>query len=342
MSPARPDAAVAAWRTLGQRTDPLAVDTLQIPGKGRKTAVYRLRGAGCEGSPVIAKLARTERVGAERAIYQDVLPHVPLPTLRFYGVTPDDSSSERMWIFVEDAGDLPYRSAQTDHRALAARWLGRLHATVAQLDRRPRLPARGPDRYRDELRSTSQTIRENSGNPTLTAGDHEVLHAILACLDAIDARWEHITVPCGRFPATVVHGDFAERNLRCRAVDSGTVLMPFDWETAHWGCPAVDLAQVIRADEREPLRGYLESASVVWEHISEDDVRWLANLGSLFRAVMSITSGHYGLIYERWIGRGHEFARDYARWTMTDLREYLPWLDKAAGTLMREDGDLAT
>ena len=325
-------AAVDAWRELRHGVEPHLIDELQVPGKGKKTAVYRLGGVGADGTAVIAKRARKDRAEIERTVYEEVLPRLPIPSLRYYGVVADDDH-DRMWIFVEDAGDGRYCASRHDHRVMAAGWLGLMHNTVASLQLRPQLPKREPEYYRQELRSTHQGILENIDNPSLSVDDVSVLRAILAQFESIDARWQDIEERCRRLPLTVVHGDFAERNLRCRDNGQGASLMPFDWETANWGSPAVDLAQFIADSEDAPLRSYLHGVQPAWPDVGEQDIRCIASVGTVFRAIMSIRAEHYGLIYDRWVGRGVDFAHDYARWTMTELRSHREWLARAADAL---------
>src|SRR4051794_21792084 len=79
--------AVKAWRALRPgRGDPERVDLLRgRHTKAWKRTVYRLAGAGPGGAAVIAKRCRTEVAVLERTIYEEVLPHLPAPALRYYG-----------------------------------------------------------------------------------------------------------------------------------------------------------------------------------------------------------------------------------------------------------------
>jgi aminoglycoside phosphotransferase (APT) family kinase protein len=49
-------------------------------------------------------------------------------------------------------------------------------------------------------------------------------------------------------PQTLVHNDFAARNIKVRNGQAGTTLLPFDWEKAGWGIPAADLEYLEQAD----------------------------------------------------------------------------------------------
>jgi hypothetical protein len=76
---------------------PDAVDVLKT-GKG-KTSAYRLWG-GPGGGGVIVKCGSAAALEFERSIYQEVLPPLPLPSLRCYGFLEAGSTA---WLFLEDA-----------------------------------------------------------------------------------------------------------------------------------------------------------------------------------------------------------------------------------------------
>src|SRR6266498_1107164 len=82
--------AIKARREL--RPEPVQPDEIEIL-KGRKeTAMkraYRLAGVGPEGSAVIAKWCRRAKALIEHTIYEEVLRHLPIPTLRCYGLVEE-------------------------------------------------------------------------------------------------------------------------------------------------------------------------------------------------------------------------------------------------------------
>ena len=93
--------AVCAWRKLQPAcVDPGSIDVLK---RNKKSAIYRLHGIGPGASAVIAKRCVTTTALTERLIYQDVLPALALPGLRYYGCI-EDCSTEFHWLFLEDAG----------------------------------------------------------------------------------------------------------------------------------------------------------------------------------------------------------------------------------------------
>src|SRR5262245_6705642 len=153
--------AVRAWAKLqpgcGQSARPTGIGRLQ---KKRKGVVYQLEGVGPEGSDIIAKRSSPERLLKERIIYEQVLPALPIPTVRYHGFIeePDDGCC---WLFLESAGGEEYSPLVNEHRTLAAQWLGLLHASAERLTPAAHLPDRGPGYYLDQLRSACDTILRN-------------------------------------------------------------------------------------------------------------------------------------------------------------------------------------
>src|SRR5258707_5529303 len=140
--------AVRAWNQLRPGgPEPEAVETLH---RRNKAAVYRLQGAGPEGSDVIAKRSFTASARIEHTVYQEILPRLPMPSLRCYGLI-EDEDPEFNWLFMEDAGTESYLPALAEHRAMAARWLANLHTSAECLEAASCLPERGPAYYLEHL-----------------------------------------------------------------------------------------------------------------------------------------------------------------------------------------------
>ncbi|MCK4977002.1 MAG: hypothetical protein KAS36_08720, partial [Anaerolineales bacterium] len=75
--------AVMAWGELQPgRVKP---DQIEVSKQKKKGSVYRLAGVGLGNSAVIAKRAREEKALIESAIYEEVLPRLPIHTLHYYG-----------------------------------------------------------------------------------------------------------------------------------------------------------------------------------------------------------------------------------------------------------------
>src|SRR5437867_10495561 len=96
-------------------------------GKKRwKRTVCRLEGVGPAGSAVIAKRCPRAQALLERTFYEEILPHLPVPTLRYYG-SEEEPDTGFCWLFLGDADGEPYSPLLEEHRVLAARWLSLLH-----------------------------------------------------------------------------------------------------------------------------------------------------------------------------------------------------------------------
>ena len=110
--------AARAWRRVAPEfRKPARITILK---ETRHSAVYRLHAAGPEGRSVVAKRCKPSAAAMERAIYEDILPTLPVPALRFYGLLQEDGESaddQRCWLFIEDAGHEKYSYLLGEHRA---------------------------------------------------------------------------------------------------------------------------------------------------------------------------------------------------------------------------------
>ena len=159
----RPSRPGAAWAG----AEPQAVTVLKGSKKKRKSEIYRLEGCAPGGESVIAKRCKRSTAELESTIYEDVLPGLPITSLRYHGMV--DEGEEQCWIFLEDAGDERYSPLIPEHRRLAARWLAALHGTAPEIPQASRLPDRGPGHYLTHLESGARgapTAGTRSERPT--------------------------------------------------------------------------------------------------------------------------------------------------------------------------------
>ncbi len=289
--------AVVAWREL--RPERVVPDSIEVLKTHLKSAIYRLEGVGRGGTAVIAKRCLTASAAIERTIYEEILPHLPVASLHFYGMI-DGEDGEFDWLFLEDAGEERFSPSSEEHRTLAAQWLGRMHSTAARLAATAHLPDRGPAHYLEHLRSGRDTIRRNLANPVLTADDLAMLEAIMAQCDALEQSWSQIERVCADLPATLVHGDFRPKNVRVRSDESGQSLFPLDWETAGWGVPAADLAPArgLTPIPQVDLTTYEAIVREYWPELDLPALRQLVALGRIFRRLAAISWESLGLAYE--------------------------------------------
>jgi thiamine kinase-like enzyme len=285
--------AVRVWREIySRRAEPTRVAVLK---EGHKSGVYRLEGAGPSGSAVIAKRCRQETARVERALYEQVFPHLPLRTLCCYGYV-EEPGGAFSWLFLEDAGKGIYLLDSKQHRCLAARWLGLLHTAAAGLEATVPLPELGADHYREHLRSARSTIHSQLGNPALTGADVSVLEAIIAQCDFLEGRWSEIKRFCKKLPRTLVHGDLSVKNVRVRARPDGELdFFPLDWETAGWGVPAADLAQFTLNSVSPDQATYHSIMQKAWLTLDAQDLLQLADFGAVFRLVAALSWASEGL-----------------------------------------------
>src|SRR5260370_9517518 len=138
-------------------------------------------------------------------------------------------------------------------------------------------------------------IQRNVSDPVLISQDFEVLESILRQGDLLESEWIRVVELCRRYPRTLVHCDFACKNLRVRSSTSGINLVAFDWEMAGYGIPAPDIAELsgrgvprsrIRDDFPDSeLVSYWEGFREEWSDLDLPSVNELADLGALFRSL---------------------------------------------------------
>jgi thiamine kinase-like enzyme len=327
--------AVEAWLQSGlARTRPSAVTPLKAQLKpGHKSGVYRLHGAGPDGTDVIAKRSRHSAAAVERAVYEQVLPRLPLPTLRRYGIMAEaDGYFE--WLFLEDAGDESYREQEY---GLVVEWLARLQTSVAALAGTLLLPEHGHERYLAHLRAARREVLAHRDDAHLKE-DREVLRALQSMLDSLELKWRDVEQLCRAMPVTLVHGDLVRKNLRSRRDDfTGVRIFALDWETAGWGMPAADLAGLSMCFAPQDLTAagagdagstldivdqYVSAVAPFWRCTRRDAETW-AHLGFLFRLLASIEWASYSLPYAPALKSRAQMAK-YER-SLSRLLDLLEW-----------------
>jgi hypothetical protein len=269
--------AVRAWRELEAGPCPARLELLR---RRRKSVVYRLPGVGRNGSDVIAKQCLWQGALDERAVYE-VLRELPRARLAYYGFVAEPAR-EFGWLFIEDARGEPWNPGDATHRRLAARWLAELHTVSSRASGAACLPDRGLGWYRAHLHSTRTWIRDGCANPALVAADRPALDGWLRLLDDVEACWPQIETACAEMPRALVHGDFAERNVRIRCESAEPRVLAFDWEVAGWGLPAVDLSNI-------DLSIYAEAVHAEWR-LDPAALGRYAQLGKLLRGGIAAAS----------------------------------------------------
>jgi ATP-binding cassette, subfamily B, bacterial len=244
--------AVMAWLALGG-AKPREVSVLKAK-RFRKRGVYRLEGAGPAGAPVIAKICKRKTADVESAVYEDLLPRLEMPTLRYYGKVRD-GDRQHCWLFLEDAGAESYSPWEPEHRRLASRWLATVQLHAAEfMGATAGLPDRGPRHYLVHLLSAREEIARQLRRRNAAPDGGLVLADLLSKLDVLESRWGELADFCETLPQTLVHGDLVAKNLRIMRNGSSPGLAIFDWETAGLGIQAPDLAQLVEPERSAVAR----------------------------------------------------------------------------------------
>lgn len=90
--------AATAWRAVAPAAPP--PDAIEVLRRENGTGVYRLLGASSNGAPIIARRAGWARALVVRAIYEKVLPHLPIAAARYRGFRAD--GPRHAWVFLEE------------------------------------------------------------------------------------------------------------------------------------------------------------------------------------------------------------------------------------------------
>ncbi|PYN72968.1 MAG: hypothetical protein DMD96_33755 [Candidatus Rokuibacteriota bacterium] len=319
--------AVQAWHRLGYDR-PVPDGVARLTGKARRREVYRLEGAGTDGSTVIAKRCTRADGLIERAVYEQILPHVPLAGPRYYGAVADpndDSQKGFYWLFIGEIQGETYDAFLPAHRGAAGRWLGTLHTEARHAADKAELPDAGPARYRKQMHGARDRIRDHLDSPALSADDLTFLDGLLARFDQLDEHWDRLERAATGLPRTLVHGDLNGKNLRVQATPAGPRIAAFDWADSGFGVPTADLAQVVATQRRisasPDLTTYFSVIRERWPDCDRENVARLATLGAVFRALAAI----------EW--ESHIYFPDWANLFVPTLRLYEAELAHALGLL---------
>jgi len=272
--------ALCAWRELGGEDPSEVLVVKEEYGSEHLSRIYWLAGVRPRGAAVVAKRSARESIALEQLIYEAVLAQLAVPTLRCLG-SLRDADPRFGWLFLEAAEGADFDAAAPAHRASAAAWLAGLHTGTQGHALLPELPDRGPAYYLDHLRGARQRIALGFENPVLSPPElepeRECLDAILRGLDVVESWWASVEDACERIPRTLVHGDFAWRNVRIEGEGPTARTWVFDWEVAGSGVPGVDLLRVDAAV-------YADAVRERWPHV---DVPAQVRLGRLLRGCLA-------------------------------------------------------
>ncbi len=281
--------AKTAWRQLSDEKKPVNITIIKA---NTKTVACKLLGVGVTGGNVIAKLSHRKNANIERRVYDEFLPKLPLHSLHFYGMV-ESENNDYCWIFIEDAGKDAYSKLSKEHCIASGKWLGIMHTSLSEVCASTQLPERGEEYYLHLLTSTRRQIQNGLANPKLTPNNVNLLKKIISQFNLLEGDWSQIEQFCDKMPRTLVHGDFQEKNIRIQTRPSGISILPFDWETAGWGVPAVDLRPA-----HPDLTAYLLTVKKHWSFLDTRTIKRLANVGKIFWVIACISWNSHDLKHE--------------------------------------------
>jgi thiamine kinase-like enzyme len=300
---------VRAWAALDPgHPEPKWIERIKGTPRAEKQG-WKLLGAGPGGSTVIAKRCREETAILEGRVYERLLPALRLNRLHFFGAVRREGES---WLFIEDAGGEELAPHLPEHRALAVRWLAVMHSSAVQVSASAGLPHARPDRYLSHLRGARANLLAHLGTASARAEERAPLESLVARCDRLEADWDRLASHAMAMPNTLVHGDFVAKNLRLRSGPSGMVLVPFDWEHAGWGTPAIDLGTFAMScvDASPELAAYCATARSLWPEVREEVVFRAAASGRILRWLAALD--WFCLALDRkWPPRVHINLRHY-------------------------------
>jgi len=308
--------AAEAWNAFAADDVTATPETIEVLRKGKKSATYRLVGAGPSGESIIAQRSLAARAAVERTVHEDILPQVPVRAPRYYGSWNESGSEEFVWIFLEDLGDDRFAATDRTHLTLAGQWVGALHVAAATIRAARALPDGGPVRYLRHLQSARGTLRNTVANSALGSEGVALVEQVARDLDALEQNWTRIEHACNDFPATLVHGDIQRKNIHVRSSATGPELCLIDWETAGWGVPAVDLPKL-------DLTAYHTVVGAAWPRLALDDVGRVATVGTALQQVAGIDWVSPELSDQRplYVVRPLSWVRIYRERLLTSLRD---------------------
>jgi hypothetical protein len=280
-----------AWRSL--QPDHSQPERIEILKRKEKGTVLRLVAAGPEGEDVIAKGATGSKACVERAIYEEMLPQVALPSPSLYG-SFDGGHDGWIWLFLEDVGPQRYSPVDEEHRALATRWLAEFHVRAESAKLPTKLPERGAAHHLGYLQSVCVSIPRLRAIPYLESTTRELLDSIRATCEWVEASWNDVEDLCAHAPRTIVHGDCLAKNVHVRAFGGRLAVVPIDWGGAGTGPAATDLGQLGLPRYGDSLgsiehRQYHEAVASYWPELDVPTIASLANLGRMFWALKVIS-----------------------------------------------------
>ena len=192
----------------------------------------------------------------EIEVYRDLLDGAGLGTPAYHGSSVDPAG-DRYWLFIENvSGPVLWQVGEFAVYEEAARWLAKMHATLA-----PATPPRSLLRYDAGLYGAWIDRAREFAERRSTPWDDATRSAVIG----LAGRYEPVVERLTALPVTVIHGEFYPSNVIVQPQTAGVRIAPVDWEIAAVGPGLVDLAALTigrwTPGEREALaRAYRQAA----------------------------------------------------------------------------------
>jgi hypothetical protein len=136
----------------------------------------------------------------------------------------------------------------------------------------------------------------------LAPDDFTAVARATAFMRELESVWPEIAARAAELPPTLVHGDFAPKNIRLRLDGDELAVLAFDWEHAGLGPPAVDLAGAETSLSRGPaLDIYLATIRPCWRDVTLSDLERAVHVGVALRYAAA-----FDWEAARLTGRGHD------------------------------------
>ncbi len=175
-------------------------------------------------------------------------------TPRYYGAI-ESAESGRYWLFLERIEGVPlWQVGAMESWDAAARWIGRLHATIGigrgfqatgGMAHLPRMNAAHFDTW---VARADNFVRRRFGKSSSDAWRR---------FGRIVANYPAVVRRLARLPATLVHGEFYPSNVIRRTDGS---ICPVDWELASIGPGLLDVAALVSGEWSESERARMVGA----------------------------------------------------------------------------------
>jgi hypothetical protein len=169
-------------------------------------------------------------------------------------------------------------------------WSAALHACLAGYVEDLSLPETGLGMYLKQLRAGRQKILKSLNLLELQPEDCAALQAAVEWFDHVETRWDKLEALVAGGPRTLVHGDFAPKNVLIRQAAGTLEVFPIDWETAGWGPPAADMGE---CPDLVTYRAEALRYGVSW---SAETIRGWAAAGKILRHIAAFEWASASLI----------------------------------------------